>query len=560
MPCDDCGHMLVVDYDDTSLFCPRCNGLPVESNAVVQATTTWLLEDYFTDENIIQLLGDYSRSNLILYLLTRLNHISNVFFQENGLPVNEFGYLAYILKQVYETNKSEFGDKQLQDARELDEEIHLVQETYTTLISAFRDARNEFAICVKKDSYTGQIENFTSNYKLYQSEFGLCFERCVKSILCGDWDNYEDYSYVSDVLRSVDKTNVDDVDTVEEFADAWYQYILQLRLLASSDDMVGDTYYTRLPDDVTIFDIEEFLDRIDSQFTDEQHTLMQKEGVVCALDPGEVDQCGRQAFGSSWADVRDSVIISEDNLDAHPFLFEMEITEERQVNGFRRPREIQTTKVFYPRYYARILKFQVFPLLKNGDQQSGHQLLANLTAQRGGVYERNLYDFLTDRGIECYHGAEITKAEPNEIDLLCIFDDSIRFVEVKYLMPPIRINDPEGIRVLEEGFDRLIFNEVNEGSDREAKGKPYPEKVGTWTELESDDSFTSLVGPEAGNREAHKVSAAWAELDVEMYVVSNVVPPYLKKQGVRFLTDLEFYRWIGKRDEDFLYSLPEVEI
>lgn len=260
MPCTDCGHLLVVvPDDDTSLFCPRCNDLPVESNAVIQATTTWLLEDHFTDENIIQLLGDYSESNLILYLLTRLNHISNVFFQENGIPVDEFGYLAYIIKQVYETDKSEFGDQHLQDPRELDEEIQVVQDAYTKLISAFRDARNEFAICVKRDDFTGQMEKFISDYDLYQSEYGLCFERCVKSILCGDWDNYEDYTYVSEVLRSVDKTDANDVDTVEEFADAWYQYILQLRLLASSDDMVGDTYYTRLPDNVTIFNIMEFL-------------------------------------------------------------------------------------------------------------------------------------------------------------------------------------------------------------------------------------------------------------------------------------------------------------
>lgn len=160
-----------------------------------------------------------------------------------------------------------------QDPRELDEEIQLVQDAYPKLISTFRDARNGFVTCVKRDSFTGQMENFTSDYELYQSEYGLCFERCVKSILCGDWENYKDYTSVSDVLRSVDKIDVDDVDIVEEFADTWYQYILQLRLLASSDDMVGDTYYTWLPDDVTVFEIEEFLDRIDSQFTNESKIL-----------------------------------------------------------------------------------------------------------------------------------------------------------------------------------------------------------------------------------------------------------------------------------------------
>ena len=48
----------------------------------------------------------------------------------------------------------------------------------------------------------------------------------------------------------------------------------------------------------------------------------------------------------------------------------------------------------------------------------------------------------------------------------------------------------------------------------------------------------------------------WKDLDVEMYVVSNVVPSYIEKQNVRFLTDLEFYKWINNGDDSVLYSLP----
>jgi len=272
------------------------------------------------------------------------------------------------------------------------------------------------------------------------------------------------------------------------------------------------TYYTRLPDDVTIFDIEEFLDRIDSQFSSEVHTKMKEESWVSTLDSQKVDHCGRQAFGSSWSEVKDYLIISEDNLDAHPFLFELKVTEERRFPGSRRPREIQTTKVFYPRFYAQIMKFQVFPLLRNGKEPSSHQLLADITGDRGTVYERNLYDFITDQGIECYHGAEITKANPNEIDLLCVFEDSLKFIEVKYLMPPIRINDKTGVRELNEDFDRLIFNEVVEDSDRKAKGKPYPEKVNVWMELEAGESFTSQVGADKEDRQEQVFKEEWKQL------------------------------------------------
>ena len=43
-------------------------------------------------------------------------------------------------------------------------------------------------------------------------------------------------------------------------------------------------------------------------------------------------------------------------------------------------------------------------------------------------------------------------------------------------------------------------------------------------------------------------------MEIEKYVVSNVVPSYIEKQGVRFMTDLEFYQWIEHGDDSVLYS------
>ena len=326
MPCDDCGHLLCVDTnDESSLFCPRCQNLPVQSQPVINATTTWLLEDHFTDENIISLVQDYSKSNLLHYLITRLNIFSNNFTDgpRQGIPIAEFGYITYIIKQVYQT--SGFGKEPLHDPQDLDEEIEVVRDAYTTLIKAFQDARDEFAVCVKRDGYTGKMGDFTSDYELLQSEYGLCFERCIKSIVCGDFDQYEDYSYVADVLRAVDKTDVTEIEDSEDFADAWYQLLLELRLVASSDEMVGDVYYTQLPEAVTIFDIEEFLDLLDSLPPDETWAQMTEESVVPGINPDAVDVCGEQAFGENWSGVKDQVIVSEENLDAHPFLFELDV-------------------------------------------------------------------------------------------------------------------------------------------------------------------------------------------------------------------------------------------
>lgn len=36
----------------------------------------------------------------MMQLLTRLNLISGRFFEENGIPVDDFGYLAYLIKQI----------------------------------------------------------------------------------------------------------------------------------------------------------------------------------------------------------------------------------------------------------------------------------------------------------------------------------------------------------------------------------------------------------------------------------------------------------------------------
>jgi hypothetical protein len=319
---------------------------------------------------------------------------------------------------------------------------------------------------------------------------------------------------------------------------------------------VGPTYFTKLPPEVNVFHIGEFLDRLDNIFTEEQHDKMRDENFIPPLKEEWVDECGEQAFGDNWGKVKEQIIVSEENLDAHPFLFELEVKEERRFPGSRRPRQISKKQLYYPRYFSRLLRLQIFPMLENGDEPSGHDLLSDITGERGKEYERNLYNYLSGKGIECYHSAELTRNEPYEIDLLLALDDRLLFIELKYLLPPIRINEPKGIRILDEKFNLEIFNEEPEDRHRTADGNPYPEKVDAWTGLEPGAQFTSQVGPDEDDTEKHEVPEGWDDLEIEKYVVSNVVPSYIEKQGVRFMTDLEFYQWIEHGDDSVLYSAP----
>lgn len=554
MPCEDCGHLLCVDKNQATLYCPRCQNLPIESQAVIEVKTEYLLEEHFTDENIIAAVEKYSKTNLILYLLTRLNLLAKEFYDENGMPIGDFGYFSYIIKQVYK--KAEFGDEQLENPLELDDDIALIRDAYITVLQALRDAQNQFVVCIEQSEFSGEFLDFTSDYKLPRSEYGLCFERCVESIICGDPEKYEDYTYVVDELRSVEKTDHTEISNSTEFADAWFQFLLQLRFIASTDDMVGEIYYTLLPDDINVFHLEVFLDTLDSQLSSQTHQAMEKTGYITTLSPSQVDKCGRYAFGKKWDVVREHVIVSETNLDAHPFLFELEVEQKFDRPGFW-PDSIFTTQVFYPRFLSRLLKFQIFPLLKNGSGLSGHELLKQQTERRGEALERNLYQYLTDQGFECYHSAEISRNNRNEIDLLCIIDDSIVFIELKFYMPPIRINSYEGIRILDEKFDLDIFNEVSEDSQRTPSGKPFNEKIQSWLELNPGQSFSSQTGPSSSDREKHAIPQDWSGLDVEKYVVSNIVPSYIQKNGIQFLTDLEFYRMI-EHGEDVPYVMSSV--
>jgi len=557
MPCPDCGNLLCLRENTRSLFCPQCNGHRVESQAVINAITEWLLKDHLTENKIDYLLTRYSKQNLTYTLFRRLNHSANLFLNrpESPIRVDEFGHLAYVIKRVYEIDNSEFGTETIsQDTPDLNDTLKTVQKYYAEYVDRLERAQNRFSVCVRDpDEFSGRMKDFHTDYNRYQSEYGLCYDRCINSV-GGDIDHYEDFSYIYDEIRATGEGPRGDEDTPREFAKAWYQFIQQFRFVAGSDNRIGPTYKTSFPEEITVFDFDAFLEELDRTLTPEAHAHIQHNSAVPPLQPRTVDRCGREVFGNQWSEMKDSLIVSEDNLDAHPFLFEMTFDIPHQTPQGSSI-TVPTTNVYYPRQYAHLLKFQVFPMLQNGEGTAdGHTLLSNVAGEHGTDRERNLFDFITDQGVQCYHSAEIEHKNQKEIDLLCLFEDRRLFIEVKYLFPPLRINERDGINELNEKFNRLIFNEVPSDSDREGKG-PFPEKVQAWKELEPGDTFKSQISPD-GERDQHEVPERWDELDVDMFVISNVVPSFITKRGVQFLTDLEFYQYLKYDDErGSLYSI-----
>lgn len=555
MPCPECSHpnrddyqLLCLDEDQETLFCPNCRGLPIEYDSQIDLRLGWQLDERFTDENVVDLVKHYSKTNLILYIIHRLNHIANI-YDKNGTPIDEYGYLSHFLKIVYQS--SGFGDKQLEDATELDDEIELVKDAYTGVIKPLEDSREKFVICIGKPDRESNWNNFGEDYNLILSEYKLCYNRCARSVLAGTEENREHFDFISEHFRNFDKTDPEDIENSRDFADCWYELIQQQKFIASSDETVGNIFYTELPDSVSVFQLEELFDRIDSEFVGEQHETMKQTSQVATPRKANVNQWREEIFGDDWQAVKQGIIVSEDNLNAHPFLYQVTDSVERMFPGGRTPRTIEISRLIYPRFWDRFLKFQIFPMLRNGDEPPSYELLNQLNGKRGNQFERNIHKYLRDKGIESYHGAEITRGNPNEIDAMVAHGNYLLFIELKFLIPPIRMNTAAGVEELNQNFDYKVFKKNNGTYPNPPTGKPYPEKVAAWEELEPADAFWSKVDSE---RTKQEFKEEWQDMSVEKLVVSNLVPSYVEKEGVQFLTDLEFYRWV-EHGEDVFYKI-----
>jgi len=166
-------------------------------------------------------------------------------------------------------------------------------------------------------------------------------------------------------------------------------------------------------------------------------------------------------------------------------------------------------------------------------------------------FERNVYEYLRDTPAtnDVFHSCKTSKQNGNEMDVVFRHDETTYFVEVKFLLPTLNMQTQDGIEKVNDKFDRKIFKETND-----AAGKPFPEKVTSYRGLEADAEILHQVSAADDDRERVQVPREWIDGEYKMLVVSNFVPAYPEKRGVRFLTDLELFQWLDN-DEDVFYDV-----
>lgn len=552
MPCSDCGHLLILDHDNEKLVCPNCLDIQIADRNEIEAKIK-RDRQLLRDENIVKLMQDYDKSHLLLYLIERLNKVSYGFYENRRLKMREFAYINYFINLVYSTDDSEFGSQYLNRGDELDDEIDTLISTQAKLVRALDHVEDRFRLGLEYDVQLSGGKFLFGDYDLRDTEYRYCFHRCVRSLIGGREEDLELFDKTHEEIRDFERPSADEIETLEEFGDTFYGLILSMLFVASVDTTVGDIYGTSMPDHISVFDLSKFLDRIDEKFANERGEVMLQDSTLAWTDEDGLAEAGKQTFGDDWEDVQDYVVVSEDNRDAHPFLFEIPVTVNYYQQQGRPPKTREEIRYIYPRWYAQLLRFQIFPLLQNGDEDSGHEILNRIATRRGKEFEVNLHEYLSDQGFECYRSAEIPGQNSSEIDLLVVNDEEgeLWFIECKYLMPEVLMNTAEGVEALNGKFDHKVFNIAAEGYEGSPTGLPFPEKVETWLELDPGDRF--IAQSEAGKETEHKIQDRWQDLKVRKMVVSNLVPSYVEKETVEFRTDMELLKMI--EDEDDVYTV-----
>lgn len=552
MPCSTCGQLLMVHHEYENLRCPNCLDLPIADQSEIERKVERDLQR-FKDDRLITLLHDFSKDHVLLYLMERLNLMSHQFYETRALNEKEFSYLNHLIKLIYAESRSEFGDKYLDRGEELDETIELLIDTQAQIITRLRFLRDGFSIPIEYEIPKSNGKFLHEDYNIYPSEYEYCYWRCIRSLAAGKHEEVDIFDKTDRLLRDFEKPSADEIDTLEDWADTFFEFIINLLFLASGDDVIGEIYTTRPPEHVTVFDIQNLLEEINQRFTDEDGHVYLRDPTLGWTTEEELDKTGEEVFGGEWEEVKNSLVISWNNLDAHPFLFKIKYQKIiKEVPG-RPPLTITRPRIVYPRWYAQLLKYQIFPLLQNGDGENGHEILNRVSRKRGKEFERLVYKYLTDQGFTCFHSAELGDGTA-EIDVLAIdhTKENIWFIECKYMRPKTSMKTSKGMKELNETFDYRIFKEPG-AYPEEPTGQPFPSKVDTWLSLDGGDIFKWTENTENEDKVTECISSDWLDFEPRMFVVSNLTPSYVKKQGVEFRTDLEFVEMI--EDEDTVYTV-----
>lgn len=545
MPCSDCNHTLVYDGEKECLYCPACLGLPVADENQSKQKASALQEEYLNNPKLIGLLDEFGSLRVVSGLLHELNGGAYGMPDENRMAFKKFFIPTPFVKTVYEhwdEFDHHFNPKNTDVQDEVEDHIEALLGAGSTLIPILNQILEDFAAVIELTPIDGDWTDFYANNEFKHTEYWLCSERCNRATAGAREEYREQFLEQQELFRTFTKPDKENIETVREFADYWHGLIASMGFSATLEKSLQSAFTTDFPDSVTIFDIEQLLGCVDNAVEDQLKARGENDYRSCQMDESRLDTCGEHVFGSDWQEVKESLLMSPSNPDAHPMFFKVSGTQQTKLPDWRRTRPMPFNKILYPDLFAFILKFQIFPLLENNGLETSTDVLGDLTAKRGLEFERHVFEYLRDQGFEAYHSCKISKRNENEVDVIFVRDGTLYFVETKFVLPTLNMQTQRGIRDVNATFDEKVFQD----------GPAFDEKVAAWRDLDPGFEFTHQEGPGENDRVGEEISSEWGELDVEMLVVSNFVPSYLEKRGVRFLTDLELHQWIAYGEDVFI--------
>lgn len=555
MPCLQCNRPLAYHEEKRSLYCPRCLDLPVADPDETKEIAAKIRKEYLNNQNLTRLIQEHGSLRVIAELTNRLNQGAGGMVNKNRMPFDEFFHATPIIKNIYQ-NSSKFEHTLESDThdsqQEVTQKINTLLDAGTTLIAVLKQTEEDFTIPIKLLPNSSTWEDFYSNNLFLHSEYWLCAERCMRANAGARDEFREDYMLKEVIFRDFDRPEHDEYNSVEEWADAWYGFIVEIGFASALDQNIGDIFTTEFPESVSIFDLEDLFDKVNEFVLNAVASRPNNTFHSNAIPKHTFDRFGKDVFGDDWEQVRSLILMSSTNPDAHPLFFEWAGIRPINIFDDNDPEDIVINHVIYPDMFSQLLKFQLFPFLNNGQKKKSTDVLETLTAKRGREFERHVFEYLqcTPKTANAYHSCKTSKQEGNEIDAIFSYEDTVYFVEVKFVLPTLNMQSQVGIQNVNSKFDGKIFKETDD-----ATGKPFPQKVQNYRELEPSATISHQVSDDRNDREQIQVPREWIEADYELLVVSNFVPSYPSKEDVRFLTDLELYQWIENGENVFYDTL-----
>jgi len=535
MPCAECGSPLFVSKKYENLRCPSCSNLSVAPPALVESQVE-AHRDYLGEEELIEFLKKYNKEQLILALLRMGNKAGSKIWSNRGIPLRDFSLPSQLIKLLLP--ESGFGEKTLEVDDWPPDVLETCLDFHFEVLRTLSHLEDQFVYAYPKLSVDDRSSLFSSHI-IYASEYQYCFDRCMRSLLGGYEQHRDRFDSVDLEFRDFDTPEGDEIETVWDFGRTFYEFIIGISFFMSSNDSLGETYHNEFPESVTILDIGDFLEELDLGYVDWALGKMRNEGELAMTQWDEINRAGEEAFGENWPAVRENIVVTGENTNAHPFLFGLSVSQEPETAPRGNTITLDIPMVFYAREYARFIRFQMFPMLSDEEGTPGKDIIKNITSNRGIPYERNIYGYLDKQGYEAYHDLKHYEDNDHQLDLLVVAHEreELWLIECKYKVPYMRMDTAEGVEDFNDKMYRSVFED----------GEAFDEKVDWWLTNKPGENFTWQESGD-GHRTATTFDEGWTDLQVRRLVVSNLVPSYPVKRGIRFLTGMEFMRFTESGD------------